>query len=208
MDRLPEPYAHDVVLAAGEEFIACWRAVPVRLTPQGRIDDAVWYYGRVLQDDPDTSHGLLVLTNWNLRHYIQEEAVGAFGGLKADAVDDLILPHREMIELEVLERPTLTRPLLRLNYRTEPDPNDESEESDQGPGEFYFLLDDRETVPDVAQAIAPVALEAGATIGPARVWAAEPGEGSGGQDDEDETGGRSRSEESPIHFHAEQEEEE
>lgn len=195
MDRLPPPYDRDVVLEPGEALIGCWRGVPVRLTPSGRIDDAVWYYGRVLQDDPDTSHGLLVLTNWNLRHYIQDEGAGPFGTLQADAVDELTIPHRDVVDLEVVQGRALPRPLIRVRSVAEtPEGSSGESAAEEEHEEFYFLLDDRENVPSI---VARIAQAVGATGTPVAAGPPAP------TPPEPEPPGRP--EEGPIHFHAERE---
>ena len=197
MERLPSPYDRDVRLDTDEEFVACWRAVPVRLTEAGSLEPLV-VKGRSRAVDPTL--GLLVLTTQRIRHYREYGTRGAFGDLQADAQADLAIPLRVVVGLDLRRAPGGGRPLLVVQMQ---DPGDASDRGAPGPSgagskaAVYFLLDPREDADDTLADIEETAEAGGARLGnrAASPVATPPGGADGTEGPE----------EGPIHFHAEQE---
>ncbi|MDE1820602.1 MAG: hypothetical protein KGJ23_09475 [Euryarchaeota archaeon] len=199
MEKLPSPYDQDVRLDPGEKFIACWRGVPVRLSENGEIDDSIWYYGRVRRIDPDTSHGLLVLTSWNLRHYLADLSGGPFGGIREEGADDVTIPHRDVLKMDILQPPGESRRLLRVRMRGEAlsDGSVAPTEEGESPAEYLFLLDDRE---DPTVVLAEIRSVSGLVA--EEISEEEEREGDEGSGESPE---KPPKDDSPIRFHAEQE---
>jgi hypothetical protein len=72
MDRLPEAFERVVTYGPGEQFLGCWHGIEVYLERSGRAITG----GDMDAQDP--VHGLLVLSNYRLRHYVFVAGYRAF----------------------------------------------------------------------------------------------------------------------------------
>lgn len=202
MIDLPEPYHRSVSFDDDEEPLNCWRGMPVRLDPWGRMHPVdVLPFGRRGVSSINTKGGLLVLTNQQLRHYIW---VGDKGIVLASAepVRPYVgVPLRSI--LAVAAQKGLASRILEVRARGTvwvPSSNGPLIPQDQD-GVLYFDLDygtDLRAVVDQIQAVASRSAgspPSGGSPDPRLASSSPSGGGGGGAD-------------SFIHFHAESDEEE
>lgn len=114
MDSIPDPFCRYIKVQDDQQFIACWWAVPVRLTSLGRIDTVVGTRNGFINQDPVPNQGLLILTDHGLVHCGELSRPGTYGMRIAGAQADVKIPRARMRRVDVVRRVAVVRPLLTV----------------------------------------------------------------------------------------------
>ncbi len=107
------PFSQYLEIESDQRLLARWWEVPVRLSPEGGIDARVVHQGRMVQQQPNPSRGLLLLTDKGLVHCQERTSRALLGPTSViGAFMDVKIPRSKMQELRVEPCPGLDRPVL------------------------------------------------------------------------------------------------
>lgn len=146
MDSIPSPFSQYIAIQSDQRLLACWWGVPVRLSPEGGIDDRVAYHGRIVRQQPDPSQGLLLLTDKGLVHCRARTSQSLLGPSSVTGVVvDVKIPGSKTLKLDVRACPGLDRPLFVVSVDGDAATFSPEYVVGQiaGTNEIHFLLDEQ-----------------------------------------------------------------
>lgn len=197
LPEVPEAFQRFVVYAPREQFLGCWHAVPIQPEASGRLNTGVESFG------PNTQMGLLVLSNYRLRHYVDPRRGDLLLPGPPVPEPDLLFPLGMIVRLELQKHPALPFQLLfflRVLRTVLFSGGQGPSRSPRAWQDFYFVVEHTEEVRSLfekTQAAAEVAgaelqsFLAGSVTSPLPEAEIPPAPPEGG----------------PVHFHAEEDKE-